>query len=143
MRAAAPVLALAFALAGCDINPEAAPTPQWEARAAARDAPSTATAPSGEDTPVPERYRGAYAADALACERPGDPTQLDIARDAIAFHESSGKVLRVTAEPGAMTVTAALAGEGQAWEATYRFGLSADGRVLTDLDGGMARVRCD
>lgn len=140
LRATTPALVVAFALAaGCDAGPGTAPEAGAEVRPGAGQDP----APPGDDGRVPERYQGAYAADALACERPGDPTRLDIAGDAIAFHESSGRVLRAAADPGGLALTAALTGEGEAWEATYRFGLSADGRVLTDLHGGMARVRCD
>lgn len=92
---------------------------------------------------IPDRYHGRFAADAEACSTPGDPSRLAITPGTIAFHESQGDVLGVAEDSGGVAITAALTGEGEAWEATYRFALAADGARLRDLDGGMERVRCD
>lgn len=97
--------------------------------------------PDGDAT-VPSRFQGRYAADQAACDAPGNPTQLDIDSDTISFHESAGPITEVASGPSDITLTAGLTGEGDAREATYRFRLSDDGDTLSDLGGGMERVRC-
>ena len=100
------------------------------------------TAPDPEAT-VPTRFQGSYAADAAACDAPGHASHLAVGSDAITFHESSGPIIAVASGPSDITITAELTGEGETREATYRFRLSDDGDTLTDLGGGMERVRCD
>ncbi|WP_133001006.1 hypothetical protein [Luteimonas arsenica] len=92
---------------------------------------------------VPERFRGTWAADAAACASPGHESHLAIRADEIAFHESSGPVTAVDTEGNLLAVTIRLTGEGETWEATHGFELSADGQALVASEGGMARQRCD
>jgi hypothetical protein len=110
------------------------------AAAAARD-----TTPATDRSKVPARFVGEWAIDAAACTSPGHESQLGIATDRIAFHESSGTIQSVAGDDSNLTVVARLTGEGETREATYRFRLSADGRTLTDIGSGtgMARQRCD
>ncbi len=162
-------LAAALALAGCDADrdtdaPGDAAEPAADAADAAVDLPppviepgptpgpgDVTSPPPGTDpgtTPdpeatVPTRFQGRYAADAAACGAPGHVSHLAIGNDAITFHESSGPIVAVASGPSDLTITAGLTGEGETREATYRFRLSDDGEVLTDLGGGMERVRCD
>ena len=41
-----------------------------------------------------------------------------------------------------LTLVLRMSGEGETRDATYRFGLSNDGRWLTDLDHDLVRERC-
>ena len=91
---------------------------------------------------MPARFQGRYAASAPACDSPGDPSRLTIGRDTLQFHESTGPVIAVAGDGPEATITASLTGEGDTWDAVYRFRLSDDGRTLTDVDNGLARVRC-
>ena len=112
-------------------------------------APDAAVPPTGgdglpsADADIPMRFQGRFAADTAACDASGHASQLEIDADAIAFHESSGPVTGVASGPSDITITAELTGEGETREATYRFRLSDDGDMLTDLEGGMERVRCE
>ena len=99
-----------------------------------------AVAPSGDA--VPERFRGEWAADAEACDRPGEVTQLVIEDDSIRFHESEGPIASLVERGNELTLLARLTGEGETRDASYTFVLSADGNTLTDLNG-FARRRCD
>lgn len=135
---ALPIALLAALAAGCEGGRDAPEPPP-----ASTGAPPAADAPAAGAASIPARFHGSYATDVLACERPGDPSRLAITAGALAFHESRGEVLRTAQEPAGLAVVAAFTGEGEAWEATYRLALSPDGRVLTDLDGGLERVRCD
>ncbi len=92
---------------------------------------------------VPERFRGTWAGDAAACASPGDESHLAIRANEVAFHESSGPVTAVDTEGNLLAVTIRLTGEGETWEATHGFELSADGQTLLASEGGMARQRCD
>ncbi|HEU4814042.1 MAG TPA: hypothetical protein VFS99_07420 [Xanthomonadaceae bacterium] len=95
------------------------------------------------DASAPTRFQGTYAADPAACDTTGHVSHLIIGSDTITFHESSGPITEVASGPSDVTITAELTGEGETRQATYRFRLSDDGRTLTDLGGGMERVRCD
>ena len=152
MRATPIALLLAGALAACTRTPTPAPDAASGAIPAAPTHPaSPATAKSGARTApvpgdagrVPQRFQGRYAADAGACADASAESQLVIGPDHIQFYESSGDILSVASGNDDLAVTARLAGEGEVRQATYRFALSGDGRVLTDLGGGMRRQRCD
>lgn len=161
MRFASLALALTLALAaGCDADrdegtadaPPGAATPDPGAPPDEPDdgkdpLPGPLPAPEpdtgdGDGASVPARYQGRFAADAAACDTPGNPSQLTIGSDTLHFHESTGPVIRVASGPSDVAITAELTGEGETREATYRFRLSDDGGTLTDLGGGMERVRC-
>ena len=147
-------LAIAMAATGCsaertpagtsaDAPPPAADTGVRAANEA--PAPPVDDVPAADATTVPARFVGEWAIDAAACTSPGHESQLGIATDRIAFHESSGTIQSVAGDDSNLTVVARLTGEGETREATYRFRLSADGRTLTDIGSGtgMARQRCD
>ena len=147
-------LAIAMAATGCsaertpagtsaDAPPPAADTGVRAANEA--PAPPVDDVPAAHATTVPARFVGEWAIDAAACTSPGHESQLGIATDRIAFHESSGTIQSVAGDDSNLTVVARLTGEGETREATYRFRLSADGRTLTDIGSGtgMARQRCD
>lgn len=127
IRARLPVVLLAACASGCDPGGGGAP------------AAAPAVVPPAAAIPGP--YLGRYAADPVACGTPGDPSRLEITADTIRFHESNGPVLAVAAAGDGIAIATRLTGEGETRGATYRFALR-DG-VLTDLDGGMERVRCD
>lgn len=155
MKTTLATLALATLLCGCN----AADDGDAAGRAAVDDATIGTPAPSdprnASDQPpaeppaepedemeVPERYRGDWAADAAACDRPGEVSRLHIGDDAIRFHESEGPIVSVEERDGTLAITARLTGEGETREASYAFTLSPDGNTLTDA-GGYARQRCD
>lgn len=147
------ILALVIATAGCSAPP--APTAPADAAAdtpspaAEPDAPATtqpAPAPdvddaAANDTTVPVRFRGEWAADSAACTSPGHESQLRMDGDRIAFHESSGEILSVAGGGSGLSIVARLTGEGETREAAYRFRLSEDGKTLTDTSSGMGMVR--
>ncbi len=148
------ILALVIAAAGCSAPPApparadtAADTPSPSAEP---DAPATTQPPpapsvddgaAGNDTTVPVRFQGEWAADTAACTSPGHESQLRIDGDRIAFHESSGEILSVASDGSGLTIVARLTGEGETHEGTYRFRLSEDGKTLTDTSSGMGMVR--
>jgi hypothetical protein len=148
-------LASAMAAAGCSAertpagtSADAAPPPAVDTGVrAANEAPALPVdeVPAADAITVPARFVGEWAIDAAACTSPGHESQLGIATDRIAFHESSGTIQSVAGDDSNLTVVARLTGEGETREATYRFRLSADGRTLTDIGSGtgMARQRCD
>lgn len=109
----------------------------------AGDADAGTPSPDGMPATVPERFRGTWAADADACASPGDESHLAIRADEIAFHESSGPVTAVDVDGDRLAVAVRLTGEGETWEATHSFELSAGGQVLLASEGGMARQRCN
>ena len=144
-------LVLATLLCGCNAADDGDAT----GRAAMDDATIGAPAPSDprnasdqppvepeDDVEVPQRYRGDWAADAAACERPGDVSRLHVDDDGIRFHESEGPIVSVDERDGTLAITARLTGEGETRDASYAFTLSPDGNTLTDA-GGYARQRCD
>ena len=152
------ILALAIITAGCNVPPAPpapaetatnapSPTVAQDASVAMHPAPAPAVddTPAANDTTVPIRFRGDWAADAAACASLGHESQLRIDADRIAFHESSGEILSVAGDDSALTIVARLTGEGETREATYRFRLSGDGHMLTDIGSGagMVRQRCE
>lgn len=121
------------------VDPAAAPDPN----VGPVDLPPPVPAPEPvQPATVPAPFQGTFAADAAACDAPGDPSQLTIGSETITFHESTGPITAVETVGDDVTLTARLTGEGETRDATYRFGLSEDGNTLTDLDGAMTRVRC-
>ncbi len=154
------LLAVAFAFAASACGPQGDPAvgePASTATDAAPDAnvgpldipppvappvPPPVPPPAASPAQVPGPYQGTFASSQEACATPGDTSQLTIGAETITFYESTGPITAVAVADAGVTLTTRLAGEGQVWDATYRFGLSDDGNTLTDLDGGMTRVRC-
>lgn len=149
-----PTLTLAILLAtGCNAdrpaNDAAAPATPEAPAAAPAPAPAP-TAPPATDTPppsdtantVPARFQGRYAADTAACGDPAHESRLTIESSRIAFHESSGRITRVSPGPTEVSITAEVTGEGETRESNYIFRLSDDGNTLTDVRNGGIRQRC-
>jgi hypothetical protein len=120
-----------------------------EQEAGQRTAPSPSPSPSppapspvpaeATDT-IPAGFQGHWSARAADCGKGGDVTRLTIAPAELRFYESSAAVTAVTGTRQEIRVAARYRGEGESWEATRTFALSADGRRLTS--DGMTRVRC-
>lgn len=97
------------------------------------------TATAGTDT-IPAPFQGAWSAKATDCGKGGDVTRLTIVPGELRFYESSASVTGVTGAGQEIRVAARYTGEGETWEATRTFKLSADGNEL--MSDGMKRVRC-
>lgn len=97
------------------------------------------TATAGADT-IPAPFHGNWSAKAADCGKGGDVTRLTIAPGELRFYESSASVTGVTGAGQEIRVAARYTGEGETWEATRTFTLSADGNAL--MSDGMKRVRC-
>lgn len=99
--------------------------------------------------PVPEAFRGQWAADQKACGQAGAESRLELAADRVRFHESSGEVLAAThgaRDPKQLDLVLRSSGEGSTRLAWRRLRLAPDGTTLTDVTesakGGLVRVRC-
>lgn len=128
-------------------NPSQLPSTPAAVRNAAV-APTPPTPPAMQDEPqappgaqVPAAYLGQWQRTGTSCAT-RDETRLRIEAQRVTFHESSGTVQAADAEDGRLTLTLRMTGEGQTRDATYRFGLSNDGRWLTDLENDLVRERC-
>ena len=105
--------------------------------------PEIATAAPLPD--VPAQFRGTFDADAAACgARAGDMRLVIGARD-MRFHESAGRVARVTPRGGGVIdVDVVSTGEGITEQRQYRLALADGGRLSVTVSGGeSSRVRCD
>ena len=129
-------------LAACD-RPKAAPPPASEPVAAPAPAPAQAPVPAAQKVAAPQPFQGEWNADLLACGGGANASRLVIRAERVRFYESSGPILEVAAAgPNEATFKVALNGEGQTTERTYRFRLSPDGQILSDLDAAFDRRRC-
>lgn len=140
---------------GCGCNAERPPAsatgnapPAASTRpSGASQAPSTANQPApatdSNDT-IPAPFQGRWAADATACRKPADESQLELQANRAAFFEGSGPIKSVVVDGDVVTLVAELSAEGQTDETTYAFRLSDNGRTLTDISTGpgMVRHRC-
>lgn len=97
------------------------------------------TASEATDT-IPAPFQGDWSAKAADCGKGSDVTRLTIAPGELRFYESSASVTAVTGTRGEIKVTARYTGEGETWDATRTFALSADGNSL--MSDGLTRVRC-
>jgi hypothetical protein len=95
---------------------------------------------------VPDQFRGRWAGSQAKCGVPSEAS-LAIYGDRIDFYESHGRVLAVKViNKREIEVELESSGEGQVRRSRLRFGLSEDGRSLTDLtrrDYPSVRVRCE
>lgn len=105
------------------------------------DAPAPPEAPATPSATVPAAYLGEWQRTGTSCAT-RDETRLRIEAQRVTFHESSGTVQAADAEDGRLTLTLRMTGEGETRDATYRYGLSNDGRWLTDLENDLVRERC-
>jgi hypothetical protein len=94
---------------------------------------------------IPDQFRGIWAGSQAKCGVPSE-SSLAIYADRFDFSESRGRVLSVkVVSKREIEVELESSSEGQVWRTTRRFGLSEDGRTLTDLtirDHEAVRVRC-
>ena len=103
------------------------------------------TGPATEsDNAIPARFQGRWAADANACRKSADESQLELQADQAAFFEGSGPIKSVVVDGDVVTLVAELTAEGETDETTYAFRLSDNGNTLTDISTGpgMVRHRC-
>jgi hypothetical protein len=126
--------------------PACSPTPEsvdGEVPASASRAASEASGRDAAVVHIPARFQGEWQRDRGRCGN-ADESRLLIGPESIRFHESVGTLQALHADEGRLDVALRLRGEGQAWEATYRFVLSSDGSRLTDLSSGngLVRLRC-
>ena len=100
--------------------------------------------PTEPDDTIPAPFQGRWAADATACRKPADETQLELKADRAAFFEGSGPIKSVVVDGDVITLVAELSAEGETDETTYAFRLSDNGSTLTDISTGpgMVRHRC-
>ena len=127
-------------------RPEGAPpaaTPPAPAPAPApQNPPATPEEPpTPSDAQVPAAYLGQWQRTGTSCAT-RDETRLRVESQRVTFHESSGDVRSVEQDGDRLTLVLRMTGEGETRDATYRFGLSNDGRWLTDLDHDLVRERC-
>lgn len=123
--------------------PQAASTTPAGASPSSPAADEAGPAADPNDT-VPAAFRGRWAADATACGKPADESQLDLQANRAAFFEGSGPIKSVVVDGDVVTLVAELSAEGEIDETTYAFRLSDNGRTLTDISTGpgMVRHRC-
>lgn len=82
---------------------------------------------------IPAAFRGAWAASLAGCKHLDD-SALTLTADTLTFAESHGPVVGVRQpQPDELDVQIKLKGEGQSWVESYRYRLSADGKVLNDI----------
>lgn len=106
------------------------------------DARAPMPAPSALAIPI--EFQGNWAESAQACGKPHE-AQLQIGQDRLRFSESEGVIVSSTQDGRNLDLQIQLEGDGQTWQAHYRFVLSDGGNTLTDVTDkgpGLARVRC-
>lgn len=132
------VAASALLLVACSGSDEAN-----DALPANETTPEVATAAPLPD--IPQQFRGTFDVDAAACgAKAGDMRLVVDARD-IRFHESAGRVARVTPrDGGAIDVDVVSTGEGITEQRQYRLAMGDGGRLnVTVSDSESSRVRCE
>jgi hypothetical protein len=138
-----PAMAVAAALALLAACSQAPGNIDGHALSPDHETPSDAIEQADAGVRVPERFQGEWQGDPGACGTSSEG-RLHIGPESVRFHESNGTVQALHVDEERLDVALQLRGEGHAWEATYRFRLSDDGRRLTDLSSGngMVRLRC-
>ena len=126
-----------------DAAPKAAATVPAKASQATAAASQSMPATDPHAT-IPAPFQGRWAADAEACRKPADESQLELQANRAAFFEGSGPIKSVVVDGDVVTLVAELTAEGEADETTYAFRLSDNGNTLTDISTGpgMVRHRC-
>jgi hypothetical protein len=82
---------------------------------------------------IPAAFRGVWAASLAGCRRLDD-SALTLTATTLTFAESHGRVVGVRQpKPDELEVQIKLKGEGESWVETYRYRLSADGKILNDI----------
>jgi hypothetical protein len=94
---------------------------------------------------IPAAFRGMWDKDEVACGSPAGEYRLEVAADALRFHESIATVRNVAiGDARRISVEADWQGEGESWRNRRELSLSPDGRVLTVTGEGtsLVRMRC-
>jgi hypothetical protein len=113
---------------------QAAPAP--EAKVPAHSAIQSAA--------IPAAFLGVYDRDEAACTAPGE-YRMEVRPGEIRFHESIGKVRKVTIlDQDRASVEAAYQGEGESWSNVRELRLSDGGRTIAVSGDGadIVRHRC-
>jgi hypothetical protein len=149
------LLSAAASLAACDspdlanrTTRDAAGAPEVEGAPKVQGAPAPAkevpALPTAESAAIPIAFLGVYDRDEAACAAPGE-YRMEVRADEIRFHESSGKVHKVTIlGQDRASVEAAYQGEGESWTNVRELRLSDGGRTITVSGDGtnIVRRRC-
>lgn len=124
--------------------PQAATTMTADASPELASATNQALPADDANDTIPAAFQGRWAADASACRKPADESQLELQADRVAFFEGSGPIKSVVVDGEVITLIAELSAEGEIDETTYALRLSDNGRTLTDISTGpgMVRHRC-
>jgi hypothetical protein len=95
---------------------------------------------------IPPTFRGEWNFRLQDCGGLENDGRLVVTGRRLEFHEGSGEVVSVNGQGDSLIVKAAMSGEGEAWDETYRFQLSSDGQALDQriapTDKGVRRLRC-
>lgn len=148
------ILAALALLAACGSDPQApdnatdnvqapmAPiaTPTPDASGSPDPDPTPSATPRAQSSGMPAAYHGEWDRRREDCGVAGSETRVRIEANRILFYESVGAVLDVAGAPPRIVVRAHYEGEGERWENSRTFTLSADGQTLNAE--GMIRVRC-
>lgn len=97
--------------------------------------------PQDSDGLIPLSLRGQWAGVDARCGDRTDDLALDIDGDRLIFHESVGTIDRVERKSDAYVVRADFTGEGQSWTRKLTMRLSADGSILTVMNGDTTETR--
>lgn len=134
----ASALPLALVVAACSpsgSDAEPAPGETTVAAPAASETPAPAPAPTATGpvvaTTIPAAFHGTWDYIKGTCDPQSDARQT-VSANGIEFYESHGDVTRVEIDsPSRVVVTLAMAGEGETWQTSTLYSLSADGNRLT------------
>lgn len=103
-----------------------------------------ASSASAEQAP-PQAFRGEWNS-RTECGRPDGESRLIIADDSLEFYESAGPILGAFSnDPHEVLIVANTSGEGETSIEAYRFRLSDDGQILSQLSESSEpfnRYRC-
>lgn len=134
-------IALALILAGLALF--------WLAFHRGAASPAGASRPAASAAPrqmVPPSFQGEWNTTPAHCGTGVNDSALVIGPDRVAFYESGGPITKVQVHgPREITLTARLTGEGETFEQSHRYRLSADGDTLTEVaadKSGLVRRRC-
>jgi hypothetical protein len=103
-----------------------------------------AAQPAASSAAIPAAFQGVYDRDSAACAAPGE-YRMEVRSDEIRFHESIGKVRKVTGlAPDRISVEADYQGEGERWTNVRELRLSDSAATIIVSGEGttVTRRRC-
>lgn len=138
MRIGGLVAMSALALVACSGEPEGD-----NALSANETTPEIATAAPLPD--IPAQFRGTFDTDSAACGSNASDMRLVVDAREMRFHESIGRVARVTPRGSdAIDVDVVSTGEGITEQRQYRLAMGDGGQLNVTVSGSeSSRVRCD